>query len=435
MTYKEGSGRAATNTPRLASPPAVPPLAGESTGTAAGKAVLASSTKNVRVKTPSTSLSSDAKVPSGKDAGGNMRSRGQTRTPGIPDTISPRHSSTSNIASPGSTVRQQGRTYKPTRSWASTTFASMLENVSPTQNKDGSYDYLGLNKDGDAHLTTIHSCGAPTLGGSRTPSGMAGITGAAKSTRGRARALDHRLSGSSTLASPVPALADISTTQNEDGSYACLELSPDGEARLSTMQSTGPHTLGGSRAPPRAAVVPRAPATSRKHPPLDAHLTDIQETRGSIALSGPLSSRLDSSRRIPPLDAHLTDIQQADETGVSINADLADTGARNEQGFTPASSDSVFLPPPEKVVTSIVRTAPHQTTWKGAAWTYTLYGDKGSVDKSTDRKRGRRGGVNNKKTPPPSTRPPTRTTPKAVTLRETKAPRPTSPPRGKLQSW
>ena len=224
---------------------------------------------------------------------------------------------------------------------------------------------------------------------------MAGISGAGASARGRVRALDHRLSDSSPLASPVPALADVSATQIEDGAYACLELPPNGEARLSTMQSTGPSALGGSRATTRTAVVPRTPATSR---------------------------------RLPPLGAHLADIQEADETGLSINADLEDTRARNEQGFTPASSDSVFPSPPAMMVTPIVRRAPLQTAWQGAAWKYTLYSDKHSVHKSTERKRGRRGGVNNKKTPPPSTRPPTRTTPEALALRETRAPRPTSPP-------
>ena len=56
----------------------------------------------------------------------------------------------------------------------SATFASMLEIISPMQHKDGSYDYLGIDENGDARLTTIYSCGPPTQGGSRMPSGMAG---------------------------------------------------------------------------------------------------------------------------------------------------------------------------------------------------------------------------------------------------------------------
>ena len=260
------------------------------------------------------------------------------------------------------------------------TFASRLETVSTTQHEDGSYDYLGLDKNGNAHLTTIHSCGPPTQGGSRTRSSMAGISGAAASAQGRVRAVDDRLSTSSPLASPVAALADASATLIKGGAYACLELPPNGEAPLSAMQSPDPSALGGLRAATRTAVPPSKPAASRS---------------------------------LPPLDAHLADIQEASETGVSVNADLGNARARNEQASAPTSSD-VFLSHPAMMLTPIVRRTPLQTAWQGAAWKYTLYSDKSSVHKSTERKRGRRGGVNNKNTPPPSTRLSPRTTPEAA---------------------
>ena len=112
---------------------------------------------------------------------------------------------------------------------------------------------------------------------------------------------------------------------------------------------------------------------------------------------------------------------------MSVNADLEHARARNEQACTPTSSD-VFPSPPAMMLTPIVRRTSLQTAWQGAAWKYTLYSDKSSVHKSTERKRGRRGGVNSNNPPPPSTGLPPRTTPEAAVLRETKTPRPTSPP-------
>ena len=156
-------------------------------------------------------------------------------------------------------------------------------------------------------------------------------------------------------------------------------------------------------------MVLRSPAassdSSRRLPLLDAHLSDIMET----------------DEMGVDIDTHLADtgagveqgnifpILEADATGVDFNTDLADTGAGVEQDFTTSPSGSVFPPPPDKQATSDVRTAPNQTPFKGPAWKYIPYVDKAPVGKSKGRMRGRRGGVNNKQMPPPSTR-----TPKAV---------------------
>ena len=115
MTTEDGAGRAATSTLHNASPPAASPLTGESVDPAAGKVIPTLSTTSVRREAPLRSLSSNTKVPSGKAAGGNMRSRGQARMQNIPDTTFAVRSSTSNIASPGSNVGQRGRAFKPMR--------------------------------------------------------------------------------------------------------------------------------------------------------------------------------------------------------------------------------------------------------------------------------------------------------------------------------